>query len=175
MKCRSQDAVYFGTYGSLLIGMCLFFCTACKFNPNIQGEGEAFLQGVWLQETTPHQDRLLTYSLYKLKFTCDSVFITVKTFSKVKKVVDSCYANGQWEEYARGVYLVRNDSLLIESTFTHPNWRQKLSGCHRIGQFLPRFKVLKHTPDSLYLQSQYYHTAVDLRKIEDITCIPKPL
>lgn len=158
-----------------LIGMCLLFCSACKFNPNIQGEGTPYLQGVWTQDTVLHQDQLLTYSLYRFKFTCDSVYITLKTFSKAKTVVDSCYGDGQWEEYARGVYLVRNDSLLIESTFTHSNWRQKLSGCHRIGQFLPRFKLAKYTDDSLYLESQYYQMPVNLRKMEDITCVPKPL
>lgn len=141
----------------------------------MQGEGEPYLQGVWVQDTAFHQDKLLTYSLYKLKFTCDSVYITMKTFSKVKNVVDSCYGNGQWDEYARGVYLVRNDSLLIESTFTRSNWRQKISGCHRIGQFLPRFKIMKHTADSLYLESQYYQAPVSLKKIAAISCEPKPL
>ncbi|GAA4783428.1 hypothetical protein GCM10023231_08840 [Olivibacter ginsenosidimutans] len=155
------------------MGMCLFFFAGCKFNPNIQGEGEPYLQGVWVQDSVPNQEQLLTYSLYRFKFTCDSVYITLKTFSKVKTVVDSCFGNGQWDEYAKGVYLVRNDSLLIESTFTHPNWRQKLTGCHRIGQFLPRFKVLKHTEDSLYLESQYYQTPVNVKKIEAITCVPK--
>jgi len=175
MKIKRLFFVENSIYRLLLIGICSFFFAGCRFNPNIQGEGEPFLQGVWLQDSVPNQDKLLTYSLYKLKFTCDSVYITLKTFSKVKKVVDSCYGDGQWEEYARGVYLVRNDSLLIESTFTHANWRQKLSGCHRIGQFLPHFKLVKHTGDSLYLQSQYYHTTVNLKKVERITCEPKAL
>ncbi len=164
-----------GTYLFVVMGMCFLFFNGCTFNPNIQGEGESYLQGVWVQNSVPNQDPLLNYSLYTLKITCDSVYITLKTFSKVRNVVDSCYGNGEWNEYARGVYLVRNDSLLVESTFTRSNWRQKLSGCYRIGQFLPRFKLVKHTKDSLYLESQYYQTPVNLRKIEDITCVPKPL
>lgn len=174
MRIKNHYFIFRSTY-LFFIGMCLLLGSACKFNPNVQGEGEPYLQGVWIQDTIAHQDQLLNYSLYRLKFTCDSVYITLKTFSKVKTVVDSCYGDGQWEEYARGVYLVRNDSLLIESTFTRSNWRQKLSGCHRIGQFLPRFKIIKHTADSLYLESQYYQTPINLRKIEQITCVPKAL
>jgi len=175
MKHR-KHTFYRSTFQLILIGMCFVLLLAgCKFNPNIQGEGESYLQGVWQQDTLLHQDKRLTYSLYQLKFTCDSVYITIKTVSKVKNVIDSCFGDGTWTEYARGVYLVRNDSLLIESTFTHPDWRQKLTGCHRIGQFLPRFKLIKHTADSLYLSSQYYQTPVNLKKTTSISCVPKPL
>lgn len=166
---------FFRTYFLLIVSVCGVFFSSCKFNPNMQDEGEPYLQGVWVQDSVTNQDSRLTYSLYKFKFTCDSVYITLNTHSKVKTVVDSCFGNGHWTEYARGVYLVRNDSLLIESTFTRENWRQKLSGCHRIGQFLPRFKLIHHGTDSLRLESQYYQTQVNLKKVEDIVCIPKPI
>lgn len=164
----------FHIYLPILVGICGLY-TSCKFNPNVQGEGEPYLQGVWEQDSIANQDKRLSYSLYKFKFTCDSVYITLNTHSKVRTVVDSCFDNGHWTEYARGVYLVRNDSLLIESTFTRENWRQKLSGCHRIGQFLPRFKIIQHGSDSLRLESQYYQTEVKLKKVEDIVCVPKPI
>lgn len=157
------------------VGLCLLLFAACKFNPNIQGEGEAFLQGIWEQDSLAYQDELLRYTQYHFKFTCDSVYITLRTTSKVKTEVDSCFGNGTWKEYAKGVYLVRNDSLLIEATFTHPNWKQKLSGCYRVGQYLPRFKLGQHRGDSLSLFTQFHHEEIKFRKIQDISCIPKPL
>lgn len=175
MNVKHDGFIKSRTHRLVLIGVCVLFVLGCRFNPNIQGEGEPFLQGIWVQDTIPHQDNHLTYSLYTFKFTCDSVFIKQDTYSKVKTVVDSCYNNGHWTEYARGVYIVRNDSLLIESVFTHDTWRQKLSGCYRIGEFLPMFKVMNHTKDSLFLQSQYHQVPIHMKKISDITCVPKPI
>lgn len=153
--------------------MLILLISACKFNSKMQDKGVDFLQGSWIAESVPYQDSLSRYELHDFKFTCDSVYVKIKTFSKTKMDSDSCYGNGQWEEYARGVYVVRGDSLLIEATYTYDNWRQKLSGCHHQGQYLPRFKIAKQTTDSLYLNNLYSHIPIQLRKTETTTCIPK--
>ena len=139
----------------------------------MQNPGEESLQGSWVAESVPYQDKLMRYQLHDFKFTCDSVYIKLKTFSKTKMEADSCYGEGEWNEYARGVYVVRGDSLLIEATYTHDNWKQKLSGCHHIGQYLPRFKIARQTTDSLFLHNRYSHIPIALKKTETTSCVPQ--
>jgi len=160
-------------WGVNILLLLIFLLPACKFNSKMQDAGSEFLQGTWVAKSVPYQDKLMRYELHDFKFTCDSVYIKIKTFSKTKMEADSCYGNGEWDEYARGVYVVRGDSLLIEATYTHADWRQKLSGCHHIGQYLPRFKITRQTPDSLYLNNLYSHIPIELEKTESATCVPK--
>lgn len=160
-------------WGKSIFLMLILFLSSCKFNSKMQNTGAEFIQGSWIAETVPDQDKLLRYQLHDFQFTCDSVYVKIKTFAKTKMEIDTCYGNGEWQEYARGVYVVRGDSLLIEATYTHDNWRQKLSGCHHIGQYLPRFKITKQTADSLYLSNFYSHIPIELRKTETTTCVPK--
>jgi hypothetical protein len=158
----------------LLFAGILFLCLAgCRFNPDVQSKGADFLQGVWVQDSLPMQDELLQYTLHELKFTCDSIYATMHVASKVRNVPDSCYNNGQWIEYAKGVYVVRGDSLLVDGLYTKADWKQKISGCHRTGQFLPRFKIVRYTPDSLVLENRFDQRPLLLKKTTPITCIPK--
>lgn len=159
---------------SLLTTMAvLLFLSACKFNSNYQGLGELSLQGTWIQESVPYQDDLLNYSLHEFRFSCDSVYVKIKTFAKTPIIVDSCYNNGEWTEYAKGLYVIRNDSLLIEATYTYENGKQKLKGCYHIGQYLPRLQINKQTADSLYLDVRNSQIPINLRKTETTTCVPK--
>jgi len=153
--------------------MLVLFLSSCKFNSKMQGTGAEFLQGSWVAESVPNQDQLMRYELYDFQFNCDSVYVKIKTFSKTKMEADSCYGDGQWAEYARGVYVVRGDSLIIQATYTHEDWRQKLTGCHHIGQYLPRFKITNQTADSVYLENRYSHVPVQLRKTATTSCVPK--
>lgn len=159
--------------GTSIFVILVLLLTSCKFNSKMQNPGTEFLQGSWIAESVPNQDQLLRYELYDLQFNCDSVYVKIKTFSKTKTDVDSCYGDGQWAEYARGVYAVRGDSLIIQATYTHENWRQKLTGCHHIGQYLPRFRIAQQTTDSLYLENRYSHIPIQLRKTATTTCVPK--
>ena len=126
-----------------------------------------------MQDSTAMQADLLRYTLHELKFTCDSIYATLHTTSKTKNIADSCYNNGQWTEYAKGIYVVRGDSLLVDGLYTKDDGRQKISGCYRIGQYLPRFKIVRHTADSLVLENRYDQRPLLLRKTADITCVPK--
>jgi hypothetical protein len=157
---------------SILVILMLIL-TSCKFNSKMQNPGAEFIQGSWTAENVPNQDQLQRYELYDFQFNCDSVYVKIKTSSKTKMEVDSCYGNGEWAEYARGVYVVRGDSLIIEATYTHDDWRQKLTGCHHIGQYLPRFKITQQATDSLYLENRYSHIPIQLRKTATNTCVPK--
>lgn len=159
--------------GISIFVILMLILTSCKFNSKMQHPGAEFLQGSWTAESVPNQDQLQRYELYDFQFNCDSVYVKIKTSSKTKMDVDSCYGNGQWTEYARGVYVVRGDSLIIQATYTHENWKQKLTGCHHIGQYLPRFKIAQQTTDSLYLENRYSHIPIQLKKTATTTCVPK--
>lgn len=153
--------------------LLILLLSACKFNSNIQDEGAAFLQGSWTETQVNHQDSLLRYQLHDFRFDCDSVYIKIKTTAKTKMEADSCFAEGEWTEYARGIYIVRNDSLFIEATYTHENWKQKLGGCHHIGQYLPRFAIAKQRNDSLELRNLYSKVPVKLQRTANSSCVPK--
>ncbi|PTS95514.1 fumarate hydratase, partial [Pedobacter sp. HMWF019] len=80
---------------------------SCRRLPNVQGKGEAFLQGVWNQDSIVNSAQLLNYTQHKFKFTCDSFYVDMVTYSKVNYYSDSCFNGGVWKEYAKGVYAVR--------------------------------------------------------------------
>lgn len=156
----------------LMMGGGLFFA-GCQFNSEYQHPGADYLQGVWVQESQLLKDELLQYTLHEFRITCDSVYATLQTFSQVKNIPDSCYNDGQWTEYAKGVYVVRGDSMIVDGLYTRANGKQKVSGCYRSGQFLPRFKIVSYSADSLLLRNRYDQRLITLRKVADITCVPK--
>mgnify|MGYP003579066480 FL=1 len=93
----------------LLIFVSILF-TSCKFNPNYQGRGEEFLQGEWQEDSALHADKLLEYTQHSLKFECDSFYAQLETRSKVNRYADSCFNNGVWEEFAKGTYVMKQDT-----------------------------------------------------------------
>lgn len=139
----------------------------------MQTQGADFLQGIWVQDSVPLQEQRIRYTLHEVKFICDSLYTTFLVHDKIQNMSDSCYNNGQWAEYAKGVYVVREDSLIVEGLYTKSNWKQKISGCYREGQYLPRFHIEKISPDSIVLKNKFDHTPITLRKIEDVKCVPK--
>lgn len=156
-----------------LLFLSCFLLFACRFNPNMQGRGSTELQGVWEQDSVQYQDKLLEYTRHKFKFTCDSFYVTLNTKAKVNQFADSCFNDGNWSEYAKGTYVFRNDTLYILGTFTKENFKQKISGCHRIGQYLPVFVVKERSPERLVLKDQHINITLNLK--QKITCDPKPL
>lgn len=163
---------------SIFVFVSLFvpFCwSSCRFNANLQGRGTDFLQGAWQEDKVPYETKLLEYAKRKFVFTCDSFYATFNTQSKVNKLSDSCFNNGHWMEYAKGTYAVRHDTLFFYGTYTKANFKQKISGCYHIGQYLATFLIQKHTPDSLYLQGTQEHLPLWLRLKQKITCTPKPI
>jgi hypothetical protein len=149
---------------------------ACSFNPNMQGNGQGYLQGEWQQDSVPMQKRMLNYSLYKFRFSCDSFFVSMQTFSKVNPGADSCMKAGQWTEFAKGDYQQKNDTLHLKGLFANANWSLKdPGGCFRSGVYEEFFKITKKT-DSLV---QFFPTSsvipISARLVKRSTCTPKPL
>jgi hypothetical protein len=157
------------------LGLSVLAFTSCKFNPNLQGKGTESLQGIWEENSVDYQDQKLQYSKHRYRFTCDSVYVTIQTFAKVNMYPDSCFNNGKWTEYAKGTYLTKQDTLMVTATFTKSNFKQKISGCYRIGQYLPAFVIRKSTADSLYLESIQQHLQLKLSLKERTVCVQKPL
>lgn len=157
----------------LLVWVLLGSLSGCEFHSDYQHEGAEYLQGVWVQDSVSFQDELIRYTLHELKFTCDSIYAILRTYSGARNTHDTCYNNGTWTEYAKGVYVVRGDSLLVDGLYTRADGKQKVSGCYRSGQFLPRFKIVRYTADSLELWHRYEQQPIVLRKTQDITCVPR--
>lgn len=165
----------FNNYHFLSLCLALLILSSCRFNPNVQGRGSAELQGSWNEEPPAFVDTLLQYSQHSFKFTCDSFYATISTRSKVNYYDDHCFNKGTWKEYAKGVYVVSNDTLYINGTFTQSNFRQKLSGCYRIGQYVPVFLVKKLSAERVELFDLSQNIPVILKLKEKLTCDPKPL
>lgn len=157
----------------LLLILCV--SVSCRRLPDVQGKGEAFLQGVWNQDSIANVDKLLNYTQHKFKFTCDSFYVDLTTYSKVNYYPDSCFNGGIWKEYAKGVYEVRGDSLFLAGTYTKANYKQKVSGCYQIGRYVKAFYIRSSEPGKLHLVSLGNQRTCDLVLKERIICIPKEL
>ncbi|WP_317164302.1 fumarate hydratase [Sphingobacterium sp. SGG-5] len=151
----------------------LFAFLSCQRHSDMQEEGAAFLQGVWQQDSIPGQEDMLRYTLHELRFTCDSMYATMYVHASVKTMPDSCFKGGQWTEYAKAVYVVRGDSMIVEGVYTKENGKQKISGCYKHGQYLPRFKIAYYSSDSLVLESRFDSRPLIMKKTADIVCVPK--
>ncbi|MGJ1206163.1 fumarate hydratase [Sphingobacterium lactis] len=159
-------------YLSLCLGMLSIFA-GCQRHSDMQDEGEDYLQGIWVQDSIPGQAAMLNYTIHEMKFTCDSIYVTMHVHNKVKSIPDSCYGDGTWTETAKAVYSVRQDSMIVEGVYTKPNGKQKISGCHKHGQYIPRFMISAKGGDSLILENKFEGRPIVLRKTADITCVPK--
>jgi len=151
----------------------MLFFAACQRHSDMQERGADFLQGIWVQDSIPGEDKMLNYTLHEFKFTCDSMYAVMHVHAATKTMPDSCFKDGKWTEYAKAVYVVRGDSMIVEGVYTKANGKQKISGCYKSGQYLPRFKIAYHSADSLVLQNRFDSRAIVLRKTADITCVPK--
>ncbi|MHA4893621.1 fumarate hydratase [Pedobacter sp. PWIIR3] len=117
----------------------------------------------------------MSYTQHKFKISCDSFYVDLTTHSKVNYYSDSCFNNGIWKEYAKGTYEFKHDTIFLTGTFTKENYRQKISGCYQIGQYIKSFKVLKTYKNRLVLESTDNQRIIDLALKEHITCVPKAL
>ena len=159
----------------LLITLNLILLAACTRLPNIQGKGEAVLQGVWNQDSVTNSDQLLNYTQHKFKFSCDSFYVDLTTHSKVNYYEEDCFNKGVWKEYAKGTYSVSGDTLFLKGTFTKANYKQKVSGCYRNGQYISNFKINAMRSGELIIESLNDQKECILILKEKINCVPKEL
>ena len=162
-------------FATLLYAFCLLI-SACSLNPSLQGKGEASLQGEWKQDSIPMQKQLLSYSLYDFKFSCDSVYGTIRSFSKVNNGYNTCMNAGKWTEYFRGTYQQTNDTLRIKGNFCNADFSLKgPAGCFRSGPYQDVFKVTQKSDSNIVFSSTASVIPVNLQLINKISCNPKPL
>jgi hypothetical protein len=153
-----------------------FYLSACSMNPNYQKPGLTYLQGEWKQDSVPAEKKLVTYSLYDIKFSCDSFVMKISTVSKVNYGADTCMNKGHWDEYIRGTYSQKQDTLHLKGEFCNANLSYKdEKTCFRWGNYEEFFKV-KQTNDSLI---RFISTSnvipINARLVKRTSCIPKPL
>ena len=157
---------------SFILSALLFSCTRL---PNVQGNGEAVLQGVWNQDSITNANQLLNYTQHKFKFSCDSFYVDLTTHSKVNYYEEACFNKGIWNEYAKGTYAVKGDTLFLTGTFTKANYKQKVSGCYRNGRYLINFKIKSTSKDVLILEGLNDQKECILTLKQSISCSPKAL
>jgi hypothetical protein len=148
---------------------------SCRFNENIQGTGADFLQGKWTQDSVEKQNSLINYSLHQFRFSCDSFFVQIQTFSKVKAAVDTCMHGGEWKEYAIGTYRMTSDTLYLKGFFATPEYIIKEDGCLRKGIYEEAFVIRLENQSQLQLNGLYSTIPLKLRLQEKSICEPKPL
>jgi hypothetical protein len=153
-----------------------FTFASCSFNANLQGKGEAYLQGEWRQDSVPMQKKLTEYSLYNISFSCDSFFMQIHTFSKANNGDNSCTTSGHWTEYVKGNYQQHGDTLHMRGQFCKANYTLKPEGgCFRSGIYEETFNI-KKLKDSLTRFSPASSVIpIDLHLIKRTTCTQKPL
>ena len=150
--------------------------TSCHLNPNMQTPGESYLQGEWQQDSVPGQKKLVSYSLYHLKFSCDSFFMAINSFSKVNNGPDTCMNSGHWVEYTKGTYEQKNDTLQLKGQFCNVNMTLKDDkGCFRSGDYEELFKVNKKTDSAIQFSSTSNVIPVNAHLVKRTSCHPKPL
>lgn len=159
--------------GFLLFGLGI---NSCSLNPDTQGPGEKYIQGEWQQDSVPAQKRLVSYSLYNLKFSCDSFFMKISTVSKVNYGADTCMNSGHWNEYIRGTYSQKLDTLHLKGEFCNADGSYKdEKGCFRFGDYEEYFKVKQKTDSLIQFASTSNVIPINAHLIKRTSCVPKPL
>lgn len=153
-----------------------FSLAGCGVNPGLQGKGELYLQGEWQQDSIPKAKQLLDYSIYHLRFSCDSFFVQINSFSKVNTGADTCMNSGHWSEYIRGSYQQKNDTLHLRGQFCNADYSLKQEGgCFRSGIYEEFFKISKKTDSLIQFSSTSSVVPIYAYLIKRTTCNPKPL
>lgn len=158
---------------TFLMALCV---SSCWFNPNIQTPGADYLQGEWQQDSVANQKQLITYSLYHLKFSCDSFYMAIHSFSKINTGQDTCMNSGQWTEYCKGTYVQTKDTLHLTGQFCNANFTIKDDkGCFRSGDYEEFFKVTKQTDSLVKFASTTNVIPIYARLVKKTSCHPKPI
>ena len=159
-----------------LVPFALLAASSCWFNPNTQTPGQSYLQGEWQQDSVTNQRQLLSYSLYHIKFSCDSFFVVIKSFSKINSGADSCMSSGHWTEYCRGTYDQSHDTLHLKGQFCNADMTIKDDkGCFRSGDYEEIFKVSKKSDSLVQFASTSNVIPIDAHLIKRTSCHIKPL
>jgi len=153
-----------------------FTFVSCSFNANLQGKGEAYLQGEWRQDSVPMQKKLTEYSLYNISFSCDSFFMRISSFSKANNGDSNCTASGDWTEYVKGAYQQHSDTLHLRGQFCNANYSLKQEGgCFRSGIYEETLFVKKKTDSLVRFAPASSVIPIELHLIKRTACTQKLL
>lgn len=156
--------------------LALSFLASCSSNPNTQGPGADYLQGEWQQRVDAVQEQLITHSVYRMRFSCDSFFIQQQTISKVNYGADTCMSKGRWTEYMRGVYEQKQDTLRLKGVFCNADFSLKLAGgCFRYGVYQEYFKIVHKADTAIEFTGTNDVVPIQLQLVKRTTCHVKPL
>lgn len=162
--------------GILLWASCFLLLPSCSFNPNYQGKGRNYVQGTWQQDSVERQKLLVSYSLNTFRFSCDSFYVRIASTSKVNYGSDTCMNAGHWQEYAKGTYTQKGDTLHLNGFYCNPDYTlKKEGGCFSFGAYDEQFKVKLKGDSGLSLLSFSNSIPVNLRLLKRTTCVAKPL
>ena len=128
------------------------------------------------QDSIPNHKQLLEYSTYDLRFSCDSFFVKIHSYSKVNNGADSCMNSGHWTEYIKGHYQQRNDTLHLKGQFCNADYSLKAEGgCFRSGMYEELFKISKKKDSLVEFASTSSVIPIRAHLVKRTTCEPKPL
>jgi hypothetical protein len=173
LRFKLSASSFFIAFSFLLLA---FGLNSCSLNPDKQTSGEKYVQGEWQQDSVPAQKRLVAYSLYNLKFSCDSFFMKISSSSKVNYGSDTCMNSGHWAEYIKGTYSQKLDTLHLKGEFCNADGSYKdEKGCFRSGDYEEYFKVKQKTDSLIQFASTSNIIPINAHLIKRTSCIPKPL
>ncbi len=107
----------------------------CRFNPSTQNKGAKYLQGQWLQVNNQLNNDLIERNHHQYTFIRDSFYLILNNSSKVNFGQDTCYKNGSWKEYVKGVYSLSGDTIILKGAYVSKTFRFKKSLCYTTGNF----------------------------------------
>jgi hypothetical protein len=152
----------------------LFTLTACTFNKKEQDNGVTFLQGKWSEDLVENKDQLVSYQQHHFKFTCDSFYLNIKSFSKVNLNGGSCYDKKAWQEYAKGYYELVGDTLKFEGNFVSDRYKFKPeNSCFRVGKYRENFILIKKSKDLMTFKSLQTSLTHQLKLKQKLICKPQ--
>lgn len=135
--------------------LCVFavVLTACWFNTSTQKPGAKYLQGKWAEVSDFKNFDLIEYKKRDFKFTCDSFYLTLNNSSEANFEQDSCYKNGKWTEYVKGVYTLKGDTILLKGAYVSKTFKFKKSACYTTGSFEETFLYQSSSDSVLKIKS----------------------
>ncbi len=174
-KTRKDDWRFIIGMRNLIIAFSIMLLGACKSNGKLQPKGDDRLQGIWQEQKSTVKDSLLSSEYMILELKCDSFYLTLNVFSKDNVMNDTCFGNGNWKEYAKGTYLIKDDTIALMGSYTKSNFKQKISGCYR-SNYLDNYYVMRSLEDQkMVLSDVRGHGNFSLLRTKKSVCIQKEI
>lgn len=152
-------------------GIC-FFAVAlwgCWFNTAKKNQGAAYMQGQWLEDSDTLNSNLVEYKQRQFKFICDSFYLILNNSSKANYAQDTCYKNGKWTEYVKGVYSLNGDTITLKGAYVSKTFRFKKTACYTTGNF-DETLLKQSNNDSVIVLKSFTGGKVVLKLTERLVC-----